>query len=87
MTLVPLRDYVTSLQHIDLKIYLPDDILVKADRMSMANSLEARVPFLDHRLVEFAASLPAWLKLRGLQKKYILKRTHVSRSAREGFER
>lgn len=68
------RDPVTRLQHIDLKIYLPDDILVKADRMSMANSLEARVPFLDHRVVEYAASLPAGLKLRGLRKKYILKR-------------
>jgi asparagine synthase (glutamine-hydrolysing) len=68
------RDPLTRLQHIDLKIYLADDILVKADRMSMANSLEARVPFLDHRVVEFAASLPARLKLRGLTKKYILKR-------------
>jgi asparagine synthase (glutamine-hydrolysing) len=68
------RDPLTRLQHIDLKVYLPDDILVKADRMSMANSLEARVPFLDHRVVEFAASLPPRLKLRGLTKKYILKR-------------
>lgn len=68
-------DVLTRLQHIDLKVYLPDDILVKADRMSMANSLEARVPFLDHRVVEFAAALPARLKLRGLTKKYILKRT------------
>jgi asparagine synthase (glutamine-hydrolysing) len=70
----PALDPVTRLQHIDLKIYLADDILVKADRMSMANSLEARVPFLDHRVVEYAAELPASLKLRGLSKKYILKR-------------
>jgi asparagine synthase (glutamine-hydrolysing) len=68
-------DPLTRLQHIDLTIYLPDDLLVKADRMSMAHSLEARVPFLDHRVVEFAAALPAHLKLRGLTKKYILKRT------------
>jgi asparagine synthase (glutamine-hydrolysing) len=68
------RDPVSRLQHIDLKLYLPDDILVKADRMSMANSLEARVPFLDHRVVEYASTLPARLKLRGLSKKYILKR-------------
>jgi asparagine synthase (glutamine-hydrolysing) len=67
-------DPLTRLQHIDLKVYLADDILVKADRMSMANSLEARVPFLDHRVVEYAAALPANLKLRGLTKKYILKR-------------
>lgn len=68
-------EVLTRLQHIDIKVYLPDDILVKADRMTMANSLEARVPFLDHRVVEFAASLPARLKLRGFTKKYILKRT------------
>jgi asparagine synthase (glutamine-hydrolysing) len=71
----PATDVLARLQHIDLKVYLPDDILVKADRMSMANSLEARVPFLDHRVVEFAAKLPARLKLRGLTKKYILKQT------------
>jgi asparagine synthase (glutamine-hydrolysing) len=69
------RDPLTKLQHIDMKLYLPDDILVKADRMSMANSLEVRVPFLDHRLVEFAVSLPPWLKIRRLTKKYILRRT------------
>lgn len=68
-------EVLTKLQHIDAKIYLPDDILVKADRMSMATSLEARVPFLDHRIVEFAAALPTKLKMRGLNKKYILKQT------------
>jgi asparagine synthase (glutamine-hydrolysing) len=68
-------DILTKILHIDLKIYLPDYILVKADRMSMATSLEARVPFLDHRVVEFAATLPPHLKLRGLtQKKYILRK-------------
>jgi asparagine synthase (glutamine-hydrolysing) len=51
--------------HIDTKVWLPDDLLVKADRMSMANSLELRVPFLDHRLVEFAANLPLHCKLNG----------------------
>ena len=70
----PSPEVLTRLQHVDLGVYLPDDILVKADRMSMANSLEARVPFLDHRVVEFAAALPAGLKLRGLTKKYILRR-------------
>jgi asparagine synthase (glutamine-hydrolysing) len=58
---------------IDLKTYLPDDILVKIDRMSLAASLEARVPFLDHRLVEFVFSLPGSLKVKGLTSKWLLK--------------
>ncbi|MGH7786338.1 MAG: asparagine synthetase B family protein, partial [Candidatus Binatia bacterium] len=56
------------------KLYLQDDILVKVDRASMANSLEVRAPFLDHTLVEFIARLPVRLKLRRLQTKYLLKR-------------
>jgi asparagine synthase (glutamine-hydrolysing) len=58
---------------IDQMYYLPDDILYKVDRMSMAHSLEVRPPFLDHRIVEFAASLPQRFKIRGFQQKYILK--------------
>jgi asparagine synthase (glutamine-hydrolysing) len=58
----------------DTAKYLPDDLLVKMDIASMAVSLEARSPFLDHHLMEFAASLPARLKLKGLTTKYILKR-------------
>ncbi len=57
----------------DQKYFLPDDILTKADRMSMAHSLEVRPPFLDHRIVEFAASLPAHLKVRGSHQKVLLK--------------
>ncbi len=57
----------------DQKYYLPDDILVKTDRMSMAHSLEVRPPFLDHRIVEFAAGLPAHFKIRGGQQKFVLK--------------
>jgi asparagine synthase (glutamine-hydrolysing) len=72
------EDPLTKLQHVDLQVYLPDDILVKADRMSMASSLEVRVPFVDHRVVEFAASLPPWLKVRRLTKKYILRQTMSS---------
>ena len=55
--------------------YLPNDLLVKVDIASMAVSLEARSPFLDHHVIEFAASLPENLKLRGLTTKYILKKT------------
>lgn len=57
----------------DQRNYLQDDILTKSDRMSMAHSLELRPPFLDHRLVEFAATLPADFKLRGSKQKFILK--------------
>src|SRR5262249_43702564 len=58
----------------DTSNYLPDDLLVKVDIASMAVSLEARSPFLDHRVMEFAASLPAHYKLRGLTTKYLLKK-------------
>lgn len=57
----------------DLNTYLPNDLLVKVDIATMAVSLEARSPFLDHHLIEFAASLPEKLKLRGMTTKYILK--------------
>jgi asparagine synthase (glutamine-hydrolysing) len=57
----------------DQRYFLPDDILNKADRMSMAHSLEVRPPFLDHRIVEFAATLPSSLKIRGSRQKVLLK--------------
>jgi asparagine synthase (glutamine-hydrolysing) len=60
--------------YIDTKTWLPDDLLVKADKMTMANSLELRVPLLDHRLLEFAASLPEHYKLKGTTLKYIWKK-------------
>jgi asparagine synthase (glutamine-hydrolysing) len=59
---------------VDVHTYLPDDILVKVDIASMANSLETRSPFLDHVLMEFAASCPADLKMRGTDGKYLVKR-------------
>jgi len=67
------RDPLDQQEYVDIKSYLVDDILVKVDRMSMANSLEARVPFLDFRFVEFAATIPSRLRLKGKQTKYILK--------------
>ena len=59
--------------YVDLKTWLADDLLVKADRMSMASSLELRVPFLDHKLVEYVFQLPRSMKLRGRTAKYLLK--------------
>jgi asparagine synthase (glutamine-hydrolysing) len=65
---------IDQAMYVDMKTWLADNILVKVDRATMASSLESRAPYLDHRLVEFAASLPVEWKLRGLTKKYILKR-------------
>ncbi len=62
------------LMHLDLRTYMGDDILVKVDRASMANSLEVRVPFLDHRVVEMAARIPFKLKVKANSGKHILKR-------------
>lgn len=67
-------DPIHQIMWIDMMTYLPDDILVKVDRMSMAVSLEARSPFLDHRLIEWLATLPIGLKLRGMTRKYLLHR-------------
>jgi asparagine synthase (glutamine-hydrolysing) len=66
-------DPLSQVQYADFKTYLPGDILTKVDRASMANSLEVRVPLLDHTLVEWAARLPSHLKLHGREGKYILK--------------
>lgn len=61
--------------YFDTKTWLVDDLLIKADRMSMANSIELRVPFLDHRLVEYAATLPERYKINGSDTKFILKKS------------
>lgn len=63
-----------SLLYIDSKTYLPGDILTKVDRMSMAVSLEARVPLLDHKLVEFVTRIPASMKMAGIETKHLFKR-------------
>ncbi len=67
-------DPTNRLLYLDSKTYLPSDILTKVDRMSMANSLEARAPLLDHELIEFAATIPSNLKMKGSETKYILKK-------------
>lgn len=65
---------LARMQDVDLGIYLVDDLLVKTDRISMAHSLEVRVPFLDQHVAEFAFSLPRRMKVRGLQKKRLLRK-------------
>lgn len=74
MAEAPAREPLDRAQYADLKIWLPGDILTKTDRMSMAVSLEVREPLLDYRLVEFAASLPASMRVSGGQGKAIIKR-------------
>lgn len=68
-------DDINGELYLDLKSYLVDDILVKVDRMSMATSLETRVPLIDHKVVEFAFRIPGHLKLRGMTTKWIFKKT------------
>jgi asparagine synthase (glutamine-hydrolysing) len=65
---------INTMSKIDLKTYLVDDLLTLTDRMSMAHSLEARVPFIDHKLVEFFMTIPPSFKIKGFSKKYLLKR-------------
>jgi asparagine synthase (glutamine-hydrolysing) len=60
--------------YVDTKLWLVDDLLARGDKMTMAASIEGRVPFLDHKLVEFAASLPPEMKVKGLERKYLLKK-------------
>jgi asparagine synthase (glutamine-hydrolysing) len=72
-TLPKVDDDLAPFLWLDQKYYLADDILTKSDRMSMAHSVEVRPPFLDHRIVEFTASLPAKLKIRGSQQKILLR--------------
>ena len=86
-------DTLNRLLYVDLKTWLANDILVKVDRMSMANSLEVRSPLLDHKVIEFAATVPPELKYRGRVSKYLLKRHlegRVPRSviyrSKQGFE-
>jgi asparagine synthase (glutamine-hydrolysing) len=73
--LAPVRDRgrLEQMLYVDTKTWLPDDLLVKADKMTMANSLELRVPLLDHHVLEFAASLPPHFKVQGRESKRVLK--------------
>lgn len=78
---------LNKMLYVDTKTWLPDDLLIKADKMTMANSVELRVPLLDHHVLEFAASLPAHFKLKGVTTKYILKRALEGRIPQEVIKR
>jgi asparagine synthase (glutamine-hydrolysing) len=70
----PQADHLSRLQYLDIKTYLVEDILVKVDRASMANSLEVRCPILDHKFMELVTRIPSSLKLKGVRGKYIFKK-------------
>jgi asparagine synthase (glutamine-hydrolysing) len=78
---------VDRLSKLDFLTYLPDDLLVKADIASMSYALEVRSPFLDHRLMEFTAALPTEMKLRGLSRKYLLKKIALEIIPRQNVTR
>ena len=75
MSAAPAQSGLDQAQYADMKLWLPGDILTKVDRTSMAVGLEAREPLLDHRLLEFAASLPDKMRIRGGQGKWLMKKT------------
>lgn len=86
------HETMNQLLYLDTKLYLEGDILTKVDRASMANSLEVRVPLLNHRLAEYVAEVPHQLKLHGLQTKFLLKKAmadtlpkEIVRRPKKGF--
>ncbi|MFQ5510882.1 MAG: asparagine synthase (glutamine-hydrolyzing) [Candidatus Krumholzibacteriia bacterium] len=88
----PKGDFVDRLTALDMEFYLPNDMLVKVDRMSMASSLEVRVPFLDEKVIETASRIPTHLKLRNFTTKYLLRKLaskalppEISRRGKQGF--
>ena len=81
------HNFLNKMLYIDTKTWLPDDLLVKADKMTMANSLELRVPFLDHKVLEFAAKLPVEFKVNKLKTKCVLKQAFKDRVPAEIINR
>jgi len=73
----PQRDDLSSMLYLDTKIWLPDNLLMKGDKMTMAASLEARIPLLDYKLIEYAASIPSNVKIKPFKAKYLLKRAYA----------
>ena len=77
LTQNPQRDDLSSMLYLDTKIWLPDNLLMKGDKMTMAASLEARVPLLDYKLIKYAASIPSNIKTKPFRAKYLLKRAYA----------
>src|SRR5436309_8405983 len=73
----PQRDHLSSMLYLDTKIWLPDNLLMKGDKMTMAASLEARIPLLDYKLIEYVASIPSNMKIKWFKTKYLLKRAYA----------
>jgi len=81
------QSMLNQMLYVDTKTWLPDDLLIKADKITMANSLELRVPLLDHRVLEFGATLPTEYKVKGLKTKRILKKAFDGRVPSEIIKR
>jgi asparagine synthase (glutamine-hydrolysing) len=81
------NDVLSRMLYVDTKTWLPDDLLVKADKITMANSIELRVPLLDHKVLEFAATLPSDFKVHGSVTKYIAKRCLTAQVPQEILDR
>ena len=86
------QDYLVKASYCDIKTYLPEDILALSDRLSMFHSLELRVPFVDHKVMELCVSIPSKFKIRGMKKKYLLRKvaeqylpTEIINSKKQGF--
>jgi asparagine synthase (glutamine-hydrolysing) len=84
---IPVRDAARRAQLLDLELYLADDLLVKVDIASMANSLEVRAPFLDRCLVEYALALPTSLMIRGTRRKWVLRKAFADTLPAENLAR
>jgi asparagine synthase (glutamine-hydrolysing) len=84
---IPVRDAARRAQLLDIALYLPDDLLVKVDIASMANSLEVRAPFLDRCLVEYALQLPTSLMIRGTRRKWVLRKAFADTLPPENLAR
>jgi len=81
------QNVLNQMLYVDSKTWLPDDLLIKADKITMANSLELRVPLLDHKVLEFAAALPQHYKVQGITTKRILKEAFEGRVPQEILDR